>query len=56
MTERAPADDPPPVPPPEPRMEECCRSGCDPCIFDLYEEELERYRIARAAWEARQPR
>jgi hypothetical protein len=27
--------------PPEP--EDCCRSGCIPCVFDLYEEELARY-------------
>jgi hypothetical protein len=34
-------------------MDDCCRSGCDPCIFDLYEEAMERYRVLLQAWEAR---
>ncbi|MGF6756025.1 oxidoreductase-like domain-containing protein [Paraburkholderia sp. GAS334] len=42
-----------PVPPRQPELEDCCGSGCDPCIFDLYADELERYRVALAAWEAR---
>ncbi|GAB3460995.1 hypothetical protein GCM10027321_21160 [Massilia terrae] len=29
--------------PVEPELEDCCRSGCMPCIFDIYAEELERY-------------
>ena len=37
---------PAPVPPVRPGNDECCRSGCTPCVFDLYEEALERYRIA----------
>jgi hypothetical protein len=47
------ACEPPPIPPSEPRPEECCRSGCDPCIYDLYLEELERYERALEAWRAR---
>ncbi|WP_136414085.1 oxidoreductase-like domain-containing protein [Herbaspirillum sp. ST 5-3] len=47
-------NDAPPVPPEKPGDEECCRSGCEPCIFDLYAQELERYRTALAAWEERQ--
>jgi hypothetical protein len=43
--------DAPPSPPREPDPGECCGSGCARCVFDLYEEELERYRAARRAWE-----
>ncbi len=42
----------PPVQPVQPELEDCCRSGCTPCVFDLYEEALERYARALAAWEA----
>jgi hypothetical protein len=38
------------TPPVEPELEDCCRSGCTPCVFDLYAEALERYE----AWLARQ--
>ncbi|MEW9572932.1 oxidoreductase-like domain-containing protein [Rhodanobacter sp. Si-c] len=48
-------DDPRPQPPPEPDPGECCGNGCDPCIYDLYGDELERYRVALAAWRARHP-
>ncbi|TJZ65175.1 oxidoreductase-like domain-containing protein [Chitiniphilus eburneus] len=48
------ADDPRPEPPLEPALEECCGSGCDPCIFDTYAAALQRYREALMAWEARQ--
>jgi hypothetical protein len=47
------ADDPRPTPPVRPDPDDCCHSGCDPCVFDLYEEEVTRYRAALAAWEAR---
>lgn len=43
---------PRPTPPVQPALEDCCRSGCTPCVFDLYEEALERYERALAAWEA----
>lgn len=33
-----------PPPPREPDLDECCGSGCDPCVFDVYEERLERWR------------
>ena len=31
------------TPPQEPLPSDCCGSGCVPCVFDLYEEELKRY-------------
>ncbi|MEX0449129.1 oxidoreductase-like domain-containing protein [Spiribacter sp. 221] len=34
-----------PPPPREPDLDECCGSGCDPCVFDLYEQRLERWRV-----------
>lgn len=43
-----------PVPPERPADSECCQSGCSPCVFDFYYEELEEYRAALRAWEARQ--
>jgi hypothetical protein len=46
-------NDPRPVPPERPSPDECCQSGCNPCVFDLYEEALERYEAALAEWEAR---
>ncbi|MEM5340837.1 oxidoreductase-like domain-containing protein [Paraburkholderia azotifigens] len=47
------AADPRPTPPVRPDPDDCCHSGCDPCVFDLYDEEVTRYRAALAAWEAR---
>ncbi|MGW8394276.1 oxidoreductase-like domain-containing protein [Pseudoduganella sp. HUAS MS19] len=46
-------DDPQPQPPAEPGPDDCCHSGCTWCVLDLYYEDLERYRSALAAWEAR---
>jgi hypothetical protein len=45
---------PRPQPPVEPQLEDCCRSGCTPCVFDLYSDALERYEKALAQWEAEQ--
>jgi hypothetical protein len=42
------------VPPVQPDLDDCCHSGCNPCVFDLYEEALERYRTVLAEWQARQ--
>ncbi|HEY8607694.1 MAG TPA: oxidoreductase-like domain-containing protein [Noviherbaspirillum sp.] len=44
----------PPEPPQRPADEECCQSGCDPCVFDRYAEAMEQYRAALRAWEERQ--
>lgn len=46
-------DDPPPQPPVAPRAGDCCRGGCDPCVFDLHQEELARYELALEKWKAR---
>lgn len=47
--------DPEPVEPLQPALEDCCRSGCAPCVFDLYEDAMDRYRAAHAAWLKRHP-
>lgn len=48
-------DDPKPQPPVEPDALACCGEGCVPCIYDLHEQAVERYREALAAWLARHP-
>ncbi|MFO1206915.1 MAG: oxidoreductase-like domain-containing protein [Burkholderiales bacterium] len=53
MPKRRSNNDPPPVPPTRPDTDECCHSGCDPCIFDLYEKAMERYHTELRAWEER---
>ena len=47
--------DPPPRPPVEPDPGDCCGNGCDPCIFDLHDLEMDRYRQTLRAWRARHP-
>ncbi|ATQ76046.1 hypothetical protein CR152_17000 [Massilia violaceinigra] len=44
-----------PLPPVQPGLEDCCRSGCTPCVFDLYDDAMDRYRIEMAAWQSRHP-
>jgi hypothetical protein len=56
VNDRSSDDDKPPEPPPRPSKDDCCRSACDPCIFDLYEEALERYRAELQAWQERRAR
>lgn len=46
--------DPRPIPPEKPLPMDCCDSGCDRCVADIYQDELEYYQVALAAWEARQ--
>ncbi|SIT34993.1 conserved hypothetical protein [Paraburkholderia ribeironis] len=53
MPRATPSDDPQPQPPVRPSLDDCCHSGCIPCVFDLYDEALERYQIALAEWQAR---
>ena len=50
-----PGDDPKPQPPEKPGAAECCEAGCDRCVFDVYADELELYRVALARWQARHP-
>ena len=53
---RRAVDDPidsPPTRPIEPDAADCCGEGCVPCVFDSYEQALERYQVALAAWHAR---
>ncbi len=44
-----------PLPPREPALEECCQRGCEPCVFDLYYEAMERYPAALQAALKRYP-
>ncbi len=46
--------DPAPAPPAEPDPADCCGEGCVRCVFDRYDDALERYQRALAAWTARQ--
>ena len=48
-------DDAPPTPPIAPQAGDCCQGGCVPCVFEIYEEELSRYREALAEWKSRHP-
>jgi len=54
IDEPASNDDPRPTAPERPDPDECCRSACDPCIFDLHEDAMDRYREQLRAWLARQ--
>lgn len=33
-----------PEPPEEPLQSDCCGTGCSPCVFDIYREDLERWK------------
>lgn len=47
--------EPMPEAPPPPDLEACCGNGCDPCIFDLHDLAMDRYRRALRAWCERHP-
>ena len=51
----APEDDPRPVEPERPLPSDCCDSGCEVCVHDLYAEQMQRYRELLAAWKLRHP-
>ena len=40
-----------PVPPRAPEPGECCQSGCERCVYDLYWDALTRYEEKLVAWE-----
>ena len=46
-------DDPEPQPPREPEQWECCGSGCEPCVYDLYWAAMDRYERALQEWQLR---
>ena len=33
-----------PEPPQEPQDSDCCGTGCSPCVFDIYEQELKLWK------------
>lgn len=47
--------DPRPQPPEAPLPSDCCDGGCDPCVHDLYAEQLQDYRQRLAQWLQRHP-
>ena len=47
--------DPAPRRPSEPDAADCCGEGCVRCVYDVYEEALERYQHALDAWRTRHP-
>lgn len=47
--------DPRPTRPEKPLPCDCCDTGCDPCVYDVYAEELEEYDRKLAEWQARHP-
>lgn len=49
------AADPRPEPPEAPGPNECCQSGCIPCVYDMYDEAMGNYRDALKEWLARHP-
>jgi hypothetical protein len=53
MSELPTDDDSPPVRPIRPSQDDCCKGSCDPCVFDLYEQALERYRADLEVWQKR---
>jgi hypothetical protein len=53
MTADERSEEPPPASPPEPEPGACCQSGCDPCVYDLYWQAVDRYEEALAEWKAR---
>jgi hypothetical protein len=56
MTSSALSDpDPMPQAPEAPELDACCGNGCEPCIFDLHDMAMDRYRQELRAWKARHP-
>ena len=47
--------DPEPTPPLQPDAADCCGEGCIRCVYDVYDDAMERYRVALEAWHTRHP-
>jgi hypothetical protein len=47
--------DPRPRPPEKPLPGDCCDSGCECCVMDVYADQLDAYREQLAAWQRRHP-
>jgi len=45
--------DPRPIAPEKPLPCDCCESGCDRCVFEIYAEEMAGYEQRLAAWRER---
>jgi hypothetical protein len=54
VTDTADPSDPPPLEPTRPEDYECCGNGCEPCVFDLHAQAVDRWRGEMKAWRARQ--
>ena len=54
MTETA-STDPKPQEPDKPGPYDCCESACEPCIWDMYADQVKAYKRALAAWQERNP-
>jgi hypothetical protein len=40
-----------PVAPVQPDLDDCCNRGCYPCVFDTYDDAMDRYKAALRIWE-----
>ena len=40
----------PPQPPEKPLPSDCCGGGCLRCVYDLYDEAVQRYELALEEW------
>lgn len=54
MSVTADPHDPPPLEPTRPEDYECCGNGCEPCVFDLHAQAVDRWRAEMKAWRERQ--
>ncbi|WP_348674615.1 oxidoreductase-like domain-containing protein [uncultured Abyssibacter sp.] len=54
MTESR-SEQPRPQPPEKPLDSDCCETGCDPCVWDMYSDQVRAYERALKAWQERNP-